>query len=210
MSRIRPLAETIHLAALGLWLGAIVMAGVAAAIIFPTIKSLDPHIPSYTSFTGDHWMVVAGHAANGVFVAADIIQFICASLCILTMALLLFRARLPIDRPSAYLRVAGLAIAICVFAFYAIYLRTRMDLNIRGFWEAAQAGRNEDAARFQKVFDADHPLASTLMGTIAVTTLVTLLSAAWNAATAGVAPPPPRPKLNPSRYEEPALLRGRR
>jgi hypothetical protein len=213
MQRGRPLLETIHLTALGLWLGVIVMAGAAAAIIFPTVKGLNPVLPppGYVGYTGDHWLIVAGQVANRVFVAADVGQFVCATLCIVTMGVLLFRTRIPLNRRSAIIRVVSLALAICILGFYSIYLRPRMDINVRGHWEAAIAGKNEDAARFQKIFNDDHPLASNLMKGIALTVLISMIAGAWNATTSGCAPalpPPAKPKA--SKYEEPALLRSRR
>ena len=57
MPRCAAAAEGLHLAALGAWLGAIVVSGAAAAIIFPTMRSLDPRMPEFGSYQGPHWMI---------------------------------------------------------------------------------------------------------------------------------------------------------
>jgi hypothetical protein len=213
MNRGRATAETIHLTALGLWLGALVMAGAAAAIIFPTMKALKPQLPDYSGYTGDHWMIAAGQPAAKIFLAADIVQFVCATLAIITAGVLLFVSHISLRRPSALVRVLALVAAIGLLGFHSIYLAPRMQLNMRGHWEAAIQGNNTEAAKFKDVFAADHPLASRLMGATAIAVLISLAAGAWSATTSGVAPPAeraPRPSASPSRYEEPALLKGRR
>lgn len=210
MNRWRPIAETFHLTALGLWLGALVTAGLTAAMLFPTMKGLDPHLPAYEKYTGEHWVIAAGQPMAKIFLYTDIIQFVCAALCIATMGVLLFKCRLSLRRASAAVRVLSLVAAICLLGFRGIYLAPRMELNMRGYWEAAIQGDNTGAAKFKDVFSADHPLASRLMGATAVAVLLAMLSGAWSASTSGVPARPERAAPGASRYEEPGLLRGKR
>lgn len=209
MSRARPIAETIHLTALGMWLGAILMAGASAAVIFPTMRELRPQLPDFARYDGEHWMIAAGQPAAKTFLWADVVQMACATLCIITMGVLLFRVKIPLRRPSAIIRLLALAAAVCILAFSAAYLRPQMELNMRGYWEAAIQGNNAEAAKFQQIFQSRHPLASALMKATALTVLVAMVAAAWNAVTPHVVPKP-REEPKPSRYPEPALLRSRR
>ena len=54
MTPIRRLLETVHLTFAGLWLGSLVMTGVAAAVIFPVARGLDPQLPAFSEYTGPH------------------------------------------------------------------------------------------------------------------------------------------------------------
>ena len=210
MKRWRAVAETVHLTALGLWLGALVMTGLMAATLFPMMKGLDPRLPAYEKYTGEHWMIAAGQPMAKIFLYSDILQFACATLCIFTMGVLLFKCRISMRRPSGAIRVLALATAICLLGGRGIYLSPRMELNMRGYWEAALQGNNTEAAKFKDVFSADHPTASRLMGGTAVALLLAMLAGAWSASTPGVpAPPSPAPP-RASKYEEPRLLRGKR
>lgn len=209
MSRGRAVSETVHLTALGVWLGSVLMAGAAAAVIFPTVKALNPQLPDYAGYTGEHWLIAAGQPAARIFLIADGVQMVCATLCIVTMGVLLFLSRIPLRRPSAVVRVCALAAAVCILGFQSVYLRPRMDLNMRGHWEAAIQGNNAEAAKFKQIFDADHPLASRLMGANALAVFVALVAGAWNAVTPNVVPAP-RAEREPSKYPEPALLRSQR
>jgi hypothetical protein len=210
MHRGRALAETIHLTALGLWAGSLVMAGAAAAIIFPTIKKLNPQLPDYAGYTGEHWLVTAGHPASRIFFAADVLQFVCACLAIVTMGVLLFVSKIDIRRAAGMLRLLALLVALGAFGYYFLVLAPRMQLNLRGFWEAAIQANNAEAAKFKAVFDADHPVSSRLMGTIAVAVLVSFVSGLWTAVTHDRVPRPAAEPPKPSRYPEPALARGAR
>ncbi|MGQ0628913.1 MAG: hypothetical protein ACT4PL_12535 [Phycisphaerales bacterium] len=65
----------LHTFALGLWFGSLIMSGVAAAVLFPTLKRLDPTLGAYPKYTGSHWLLAAGHVAEIVFYISDIISF---------------------------------------------------------------------------------------------------------------------------------------
>lgn len=194
MQRARATFETIHLTALGIWLGSVVMAGASAATIFPTLKKLNPRLPDYEQYTGDHWLLAAGQAAAKIFFITDIVQFVCSVLCILTMLGMLFISRMPWRRPSSIVRILALAAAVCVLGFSLIYLAPQMQINIHGYWDAARAGNSDEAAKFQQIFSADHPLASRLMQATAISVALCLVSGAWNACTSGISPPPARAK----------------
>lgn len=210
MSRARAVAETVHLTALGLWTGCVIMTGVAAAIIFPSIKELRPQLPDYAGYTGEHWLVTAGHPASRIFFASDAAQFTFACLAIVTMCVLLFVVKIPLRRPAAVVRLLALVVALGAFGYYFLVLAPRMQLNLRGFWEAAIQGNNTEAMKFKAIFDGDHPVSRTLMAVIAGSVLASFISGVWTAVTHDPSPRPVTAPATPSRYPEPALVRGAR
>lgn len=159
----RRILETIHLTALALWLGGLAMTGVLAAIIFPTMKELDPSLPAYAPYEGEHWRIAAGKVANTGFLVIDAVG-IGALLVSLAMlgALGLWRW-LDFSKPATILRLVALGAAIATMAWSLGVLRPRMQENLTAFWQAARAGDNEAADRHQAAFSADHPRASLTM-----------------------------------------------
>jgi hypothetical protein len=198
------LLSTVHLVALGLWLGTLVMTGVAAAILFPTVKALDPVIPSYSAYTGEHWRIVAGKPANMVFLYSDIIQFGC---CIFAMASLLGTVLLlgsSWKRLFVGVRVVLLTGAMCVFGWSFMVHTPAMNAEAGMYWRAAEAGENDIAATHQQRFAAMHPAATKLLGTTTLIVLASLIAGAWGASE------PPEEARSTGGLEEPALARGAR
>lgn len=208
-TRWRSISETVHLTALGLWLGSLVMTGVTAALMFPMMKKLDPVLAAYPAYTGDHWMLAAGQIAARVFLWCDAIQFTCMMLCLITLAIILKKCGLSLRRRSSGLRVLGLLIAVVALGAHQLYLAPRMQLNMRGLWESAQAGNNVEAVKFKELFDKDHPLATRLMGATTVGLLLAMVAGAWSATTSGLPDPPASTPRGGSQYEEPRLRRRR-
>src|SRR5689334_8572235 len=66
MTRGRRIVESVHIAVLGVWAGALVLAGAAAAIVFPVMKSLDPKLPGFSKYDGPHWMLAGGQVGQRV------------------------------------------------------------------------------------------------------------------------------------------------
>jgi|GEM_PF-569788 len=204
-----------HLVSLGLWLGTVVMSSAAAAVIFPTLKRLDAHLPAYEAYDGPHWLLAAGMVAERVFLIGDLVQFPCAIVAVVTLAVLIgvFRAGGP--RVSLALRVLGLTVAVAALAAQLLIVSQAMNRSITAYRAAALAGDTEAALRHQAAFNDLHPIASNLMATVMVSVLVALAAGAWGAGGTGdagtatgsntPASPPDGPRL-----EEPMLLRGQR
>lgn len=211
MSTIRSICTALNVTALGLWLGCVVMTGAAAAVIFPSIKALAPTAPAYAQYTGEQWLIVAGHAAARVFYISDIIQFACAAIVLATTVALAMSDRGSLRGRASMFRHTMIAGAFAFFCYYFFILAPQMSFALHEHWQAAAAGDNERAARFKAAFDADHPSSSNTLGAIAVTLLAALLATAWPrsgapGAAPSSAPPAPRSGGKP-RLEEPALLR---
>lgn len=158
------------------------MTGAAAAVVFPTLKELDPSLPEYTAYTGEHWRIAAGQVASRVFRFSDGVQLGCAAIAVLSLAAGLV-PRSPSDRRfSLKARVAFLIGAIAVLTCQRFFLAPRMNADMLAYWGAARAGDNERAAEFRAAFDAAHPLATRLLVAQALCVLGALVTGAWSAA----------------------------
>lgn len=223
------LLHALHVCALGLWGGVLVGTGLFAAIVFPTVRDLAPTLPSHASFTGEHWMLLAGRVAGRVFIAADAVAFVCALLAIVTIVagLMLLAAgpRRPGGpfggvalgwRAGTIVRAFALAAAVGLLAFQLLVLGPRMSALLATYWSQAEAGNSQAALAARAEFMNDHPTASLVMSLTALSVLASLFTAAF----LGAAPPPGRPEASPAAtgpadeaapaLEPPALLRGRR
>lgn len=212
MIRWRAMSETIHLVALGLWFGSLVMTGFAAAIIFPVIKSLNPALPAYDHYTGEHWVLAGGKIASRLFLACDSIQFAAGILCAISLGTLIFVARVPALRPAITVRICSLILALGLLGYQFFFFFPKFNGNMLLYWDAAQRGDNAAAASFKAAFDSDHPRATVFLGVSTVAVLMALVFGAWSAATPerNTARGFPVALTKGSGLEEPMLLRGKR
>jgi len=195
MKSLKPLCETVHLTAMGVWLGALLMTGAAAAVIFPTMKKLGPVIPSYEKYTGEHWLIVAGLPASKFFDVCDAAQFTCSILAAGSLMLLVFRAKVGFLRRSMMIRTAALVIAMFLLGCLLFFVAPTMNTNLKLYWIAAAEGNNAAAEQFHAAFDADHPTARRLLSSTAVFVFISLIAGAWAATTHSLATTSPaRPR----------------
>lgn len=211
MSNLRTTLHVLHAFAMALWLGCLVMTAVSAAILFPTMKSLGPTVAAYAAYDGPHHVIVAGHAAEKIFVACDLIQFVCAVLAVVSASCTaLFFGPLGSAR-ATMLRSLFLAAALSALAFHLLVLAPRMNTALRGYWAAAQAGKNEQAATLRDAFNQDHPTSRTVMAITAAAVAAGLAMALTPAGAGQSASGPARARSEGRRegevpLEEPALL----
>jgi hypothetical protein len=170
--------EVLHVTALAFWLGAVVMTGIAAAVIFPTIKDLKPALPDYANYHGDHWMLLAGRVANNVFFGARIVQVLCALVTVASLIGLTAWERIP--RWVVAARWASVLLVLACLGFNMLVLRPRMSANLNAYWRHAGAGHNEEAKAFQAAFVADHPTATRTFEVTAVTLILSIGIAGWS------------------------------
>jgi hypothetical protein len=173
----RAIAESVLIASLSLWLGALVMSGATAAIIFPTMKGLNPSLPGITLDQTEHWLFAAGRVANRVFELAAIFEVACAVVAVSTFVGLLSRRVGPMTRTAAIARVLTLAAACGVLAYNVGVLAPRMRQNLDAYWSAAQSGDAAAAHTSRSAFDADHPVASRTLGIMAGCVFAALVTA---------------------------------
>lgn len=183
-SIVRTVCELVHLGALGIGAGALAMTGAAAAIAFPTMKSLSPVLPGFKVDEAQHWSIAAGSVMNRVFGVADVILLGAVIAAAITLSGVAFIARRGIASMTGVLRCVAV-VALCgAVGFGWFGLRPRMQGNLESYWSAAREARVEDAAKFKAAFDADHPRASMLLTMQFALCMTALGFGGWNALSA--------------------------
>tara|TARA_Y100001933_G_scaffold247381_1_gene280087 strand:- start:1697 stop:2419 length:723 start_codon:yes stop_codon:yes gene_type:complete len=202
----RKIFETLHALAAGVWLGALVMGGATAGILFTTMRRLDPTFGVFDTYTGDMSNIGAGFIQNRVFLAMDFVQYGAATLVLISTIALITVLRMPIRRASSVVRLLALGAAMTLVSFHLFVLTPRMQMNAQAYWEAADVGENERAAEALAAFDADHPTARRVLVGLTGTVFVLLLSGVWSGVSASeLAPVAKRTKRD--HREQPALLK---
>lgn len=179
MNSYRALAWTVHLVSLGVWLGAVLMAGVVAGILFPTMKSLDPALPAYAAYTGEHWLIAAGHVGRQMFLVADFVQLGCALLSVGSFASLVLWLGVPMRDPATLVRAFSLSTALACVAGQIFVLAPDMNGALARYWSAAAAGDMQAAAAHRDAFTTMHPTSTLLMSLTFVSVLLSMLVGAW-------------------------------
>jgi hypothetical protein len=172
MDCIRPLALRLLPAVLGVWLGVMVMSGITAAVAFPTLRSLEPHLHAFEKHPGDHWPIAAGHVARRVFDIGAVIQWACGVLAVLCTGVLMRGAQ----------RLRGVAICVILslaaLAWWRLMLDARMSRNLETYWDLARRGQQDAAEAARLAFDADHPLATRTLVVLSLLLLTGIIEAA--------------------------------
>jgi len=207
--KLRKALEAVHVTAAGVWAGVLVMAGGSAAVLFPEMRSLEPELPAYSAYGGEHWRLAAGIVQNEVFKIADVAQFVLATVCLASLLGMLVFGGLSTRRVSTGVRIVVLCVAMSLTSYHLFILGPRMQASARVYWDAARAGDTAVADRARAAFNADHPTASNVLGATAVSTLALAAVGAWSAASAGDPPRGHEGKRVKRAHEEPALARGR-
>jgi hypothetical protein len=205
----RAICETVFHFALAIWLGVVISAGAFAAIVFPTMKKLDPHLPGFANYDGQHWLIAGGQVGQRIFLLADIVQFACAIVSVSMMLCMFVLLGLPKRRPANIIRALGLTVAFACAAGEIIIIGPAINRALNLFWHAAEAGLTQQAASKQADVDDLHPIASWLLSGAAVGVLIALVAGLWSLAKPwSSATPGSAAKRSP--YPEPALAKGRR
>jgi len=178
----RRVCESIHVAALGLWLGSLILTAASAAMLFPTMHKLEPTLPAYAGYTGPHWLIAGGHVVLRMFLALDVAQFAAMLVSGITFGVAVMWLGLSMKRVSTFVRVALLMALVGLLSYRLGFFEPAMSENLRQYWLAAAAGDNENAQRLKTVFDAGHPMQSRLLGITAGLVLASLIAAIWSFA----------------------------
>lgn len=175
----RALLESTHVAALAIWLGAAGMSGLFAATVFPKMKELDPKLPAYSAYEGDHWSLAAGQLANQVFIRADVAQFLGALAAGITLAILIARRHITPRWKSTWVRGVALGFGMACVAGLIIFVQPAMQASFKAYWAAAEAGNTQAALNARAAADQLHPWAARLIAGGTFCSLIALLAAGW-------------------------------
>jgi hypothetical protein len=176
----------VHVGALAVWFGVLVMTGSSAAIIFPDMRTLDPTLGTYPAYTGDHATLAAGHIASRLFVIADFTGF--AMLFLATCGLGVWMAKMARRRRGlAGVRGAIWLLLVGTMGYQIFFLSPAMSSELLSYWDAARQGLNDSAEVHRLAFAEMHPTASRVMGGLALLTLCGLVSGLWSLTTDGPA-----------------------
>lgn len=165
-----------HVVALAVWLGAVGGSALSAAIIFPTMRTLDPRLPAYAAYEGEHWVLGAGRIAERIFRVADAAQVGAAAAAILTALALVAMVRGSARSIFGAVWLLGLAGGSGVLGARLLWLGPRMDAALHRAWDAALAGDTPAAEAARGVFGSLHPAASNLMAATLVLVLIALVA----------------------------------
>lgn len=161
------IAQVVHLLALSVWLGSVAMSGVVAAIVFPLMRELDPTLGAYPDYEGDHALLAAGRVASNVFFAVDLVQFVCASLALATIVVLVV-CGYSLNTVARVLRVIVLCMTLALLSYHLLLFMPGLMSMLQGYWDNAAAGNTEVADRFKEEFLAQHDTASNILGLLAL------------------------------------------
>lgn len=163
MKRGRVLCETVHLMALGVWLGAVLMTGATAGIAFTTLPELSLSLAEFANGPGEHGVIAAGILMAKVFLVSDAVQLGGATIAFVTLLLSTVMLELSVFRRATAARW-GLMLAILIsMSYYQFMLAPAMNSELASYWEAAKAGDTEVALEHKAAFDERHPRASVIL-----------------------------------------------
>lgn len=178
------MCDTLHLTALAIWLGALMTGAISASIVFPTIRRLNPRLPEFEVFTGEHWKLAAGQVQQPIFTWADIIQLGMAGVVFFTLGLRLvgFGVAQAQRRSATVVRTLAVSAAVVLFAYNLLVLAPRMYPHLKQYWALAREGHTELAQAEADLFGEDHPTATRVLGATAACVLTAFVAGAWTLA----------------------------
>lgn len=170
------IAQIAHLLALSVWLGAVAMSGVVAAIVFPLMRELEPTLGAYPNYEGDHALLAAGRVASKVFFTVDVIQFVCATIALATIVVLVV-CGYSLNTLARVLRVIVLCMTLALLSYHLLLFMPGLMQMLQGYWDNAAMGNTQVADRFKDEFLAQHSKASNILGALALMVMVNIVIA---------------------------------
>lgn len=161
------IAQIVHLLALSAWLGAVAMSGVVAAIVFPLMLELGPTLAAYPDYEGDHALLAAGRVASKVFFAVDAIQFVCATIALGCLVLLVV-CGYSLNTLARVLRVIVLCMTLALLSYHLLLFMPGLMQSLQGYWDHAAQGNTDIADGFKERFLASHDAASRILAALAL------------------------------------------
>lgn len=162
--------RALFIASTAAWIVTILMSGLAAGLIFPAMKQLDPGIPSIGVVREMHWKILAGHPAQKIFNVSQSVEYV---LCIISLLAATFapgterKSMLTIVRWACHLAAAGLLIWIGARLISPL---NELFTALRAAAAAGDAGRTME---LDATFAGLHGKATPAMGTMAALVAMT-------------------------------------
>lgn len=153
------LTRSIAGALMALWLGLVLMTGVAAAIAFPQMKDLAPVLPEYAGHEEHHWSIAAGHVMLPTF---RVLDYATLALAVLSVVFAGVCIRACTGRLAITLWLVGLLGASAVGGHHALVRSPQMQDNAHAYWQAMR-NKDEDPSvvySYRVDFALDHQFAS--------------------------------------------------
>ncbi|MEX0875910.1 MAG: hypothetical protein WD114_00485 [Phycisphaerales bacterium] len=177
------MAQIVNILSLSVWLGAVAMSGVVAAIVFPLMRELDPTLGAYPGYAGDHALLGAGRIASTVFFTVDSIQFACGFIALATLAVLVALGY-ALNTLARVFRLIVLCMTLGLLSYHLFFFMPGLQETLQGYWTYAAEGETVRADAFKDRFLESHGTASRLIGSLALMVAVNIVIGVWT-LTAG-------------------------
>ena len=155
--------------------GVICTSGFVAAVLFPTMKRLNPRLPEFEAFGGEHWRIAAGQVGAKMFAAAGWAQ---SALMIIGLLALASATSFSLRSVAARVRLGVVLTAAAAAMISNSMIYQPMVRIIGEFWRAAAGGQIDIAAAKEAEFTAMHGWSTGSMLAMIVLNLACLVVAA--------------------------------
>ena len=185
MQSLHKLCNMVYWLGLAFWLSMLVLAGIAAPIVFVVLNDMEISIARYSEFVPDklifpdaHSNLAAGHVLEPIFWISNAVQFVVVPIVLLTLTaqLLVFKQRK--RKASNIIRTASIVIASGLFAYHNFVVVPSMNHDLRSYWKSAKAGDIPAAMSHREGFLSLHLTAEImLLSTLFLVVIATAASA---------------------------------
>ena len=201
--------EAIQVAAWATWSGALLVTGATAYFVFTLLRRLDPALPEYAAYGGEHWRLLGGYVAERLFLGGDVVGFL--SICVggAAFALACWKGHPHPRTWTAALRALLIMAMVGVMTYRFAVLDPAMQADLAEYRRAAILGDTATALVAQQAYDVHHTTASRVMTGSLVLSLAALgfTLATTRRVMSGKAVDT---TAQPGRLQEPALAKGPR
>ncbi|MEQ8316629.1 MAG: hypothetical protein RIE77_12205 [Phycisphaerales bacterium] len=203
--------EAIQVAAWATWSGALLVTGLTAYFVFTLLKRLDPTLPDFSAYEGEHWRLLGGYVAERLFIGADVVGFLAICIGGGAFALACWRGHPHPRSWTAAIRALLVMAMVGIMTYRFAVLDPAMQADLAAYRQAAALGDTQNAIELQQAYDVHHRTASNVMVASLLLSLGALgftLATTRRVMTGAAGDRTPAPK--PSRLQEPELARGPR
>lgn len=206
--------EAVQVAAWATWSGALLVTGLTAYFVFTLLKGLDPALPEFSAYEGEHWRLLGGYVAERLFIGADVVGFLAICIGGGAFALASWKGHPHPRSWTAAIRALLVMAMVAIMTYRFAVLDPAMQIDLAAYRQAAALGDTANALAMQTEYDAHHKTASNVM---VASLLVSLSALGFTLATtrrvmtgAAVDRTPAKPAKPASQLQEPQLARGPR